>query len=87
MKLRIGDLRQIISEEYLRGVPEFVIREETRKFVDGIRQQLRRHVFMTMGNPVMERENLAAANEVLTELEAEALKLVEQKLWKFMQMT
>lgn len=84
MKVRVGDLRKAIREEYLRGVPEFVLRQATQKYV----QEIRRHIFrFILANKsaveVDQRAAIAAANEVLEELEQKANDLLEDQLYQF----
>lgn len=84
MKVRVGDLRKAIREEYLRGVPEFVLRQATTKYVEEIRQQLFRFILANKSNTGPDqREAIAAANEVLEELETKANDLLEDQLYQF----
>ncbi len=84
MKVRVGDLRKAIREEYLRGVPEFVLRQATTKYVDEIRQQIFRFIMMNKSQtPADQREAQAAANQVLEDLESKANDLLEDSLYQF----
>lgn len=86
VKVCIGDLRRLIREEYLRGVPEFVLRQATTKYVDDIRQQVFRYISSNRSATPEDRRNaIAAANEVLEELETKANALLEDQLWSFVQ--
>lgn len=84
MKVRVGQLRKAIREEYLRGVPEFVLRQATTKYVDEIRQQLFRFILANKSNTGPDqRQAMAAANEVLEDLEEKANDLLEDQLFQF----
>lgn len=74
----------MINEE-LRGVPEFVLREATTKYVDELRQHLKRYILIDKSdNAVQQREAFDMMNGVLDDLEKEAFELLEQKLWLFL---
>lgn len=83
MKARLGDVRRIIREEYLRGVPEFALRQATTKYVEEIRQQIKRYIITVKHTPAEQREAFAVANEVLEALEEKANDLLEDQLWSF----
>lgn len=84
MKVRVGDLRQMIREEYLRGVPEYVLREATQKYVNEIRQHIFRFIMAQKSQTEIDQKAaIAAANEVLAELEEKANGLLEDSLFQF----
>lgn len=84
MRVRVGDLRKAIREEYLRGVPEFVLRQATEKYVQEIRQHIFRFILANKSAvEVDQRAAIAAANEVLEELEQKANDLLEDQLYQF----
>lgn len=87
MKIRVGDLKKIVHEEYLRGVPEFVLQEASGKFVDEIRKHIKKHIMLVKRNPADVREAMDSANDVLNDLEQEVNELLEQKIWQFIQST
>lgn len=84
MKARLGDVRRVVREEYLRGVPEFVLRQATTKYVDEIRRQLFRFILANKSNTGPDqRQALAACDQVLEELEKKANDLLEDSLFQF----
>lgn len=87
MKIKVGELRQLIHEEYMRGVPEYVLHDATTRYVDSVRLFVERHIAMTQKDPVGQRETMELANEILHQLEEDVNKLLEDKLWTFMQRT
>lgn len=87
MKITLGELRRLVQEEYMRGVPEFVLRELTHNYVEGIRRHVQKHITMTQRDPAGAREAIAIANDVLKELEDQANQLLEDKLWQYVQRT
>lgn len=85
MQVKLGDLRKMIREEYMRGVPEFILKEATKTYVGAVRKHVQRHILMTRKSPADARAAIDAANEMLLQLEEEANQLLEDKLWQFMQ--
>lgn len=84
MKARLGDVRKAIREEYLRGVPEFALRQATRSYVEEVRQHVKRFVLMNKSQTTADqRYTIDLANQVLEELEEETFNLLEDKLWQF----
>lgn len=83
-RVNVDDIRQIVREELLRGVPEFALRTATKKYVEELRRMIVRYVLVhKSGSSIERREALAAANEVLEQLEEKANDLVEEELWLF----
>lgn len=73
-----------VNEEFLRGIPEFVLRQATEKYVDEIRKQIFRFIMTNKSSSDVERRDaLAAANQVLEELEEKANDLLEDQLYQF----
>lgn len=84
MKIRVGQLKRAIREEYLRGVPEFILRQATTRYVDEIRQHIKRYIVMNKSrDPDQQREAIAAANAVLEDLEEKSNDLLDDQLWTF----
>lgn len=84
MKMRVGELRQLVREEFMRGVPEWALREATKKYVDEIRQYVKRFIMMNKSETnIDQQEAMAIANEVLEELEDKAYNLLEDQLYQF----
>lgn len=87
MKVRVGNLKKVIREEFLRGVPEFVLRQATTKYVEEIRQQIFRFILANKSNTgADQREAIAACNVVLEDLEQKANDLLEDQLYQFIRM-
>lgn len=85
MRVRLGDLRKVIREECLRGVPEFVLRQATTKYVDEIRQHVFQFILANKSQTgADQREAQAAANQVLEDLEEKANDLLEDQLYVFL---
>ena len=81
------DLRKIIKEELLRGIPEFVIRQASEDCVNRIKQHIKRFVQTKAQNPTHARELLMISQRITDEMEDEIFKLVQDKLWQFIQQT
>lgn len=87
MIIKIQELRQLIKDEYLRGVPEYALRDLTKRYVDSIRELVGRHIEMTTKDPIQTREAIEATTEVMASLEEDVNQVLEEKLWQFMQRT
>lgn len=79
----LTEVRQVLSEDYARGIPDFALTQVASDAVEGLRRHLKRHVTQTAQDPVKQRQMLAAANEVLAEAEVEIKEMLEEKLLKF----
>lgn len=87
MKLSSKQLRKLINEGYLRDIPEFLIRAEVKKMVSSLSDLVRRNVLSTIDNQSDRDTALSVSNSVLTELEEEVNELVEQKIWKILELS
>lgn len=86
MYMTITELRRLIKEEYLRGVPEFVFREATKKYIDEIRKHVKAYILLSKSNDfVAQREAIDTMNDVMEKLEEEANALLEDKLFTYVQ--
>lgn len=85
VKIRLVDLKKIVNEEYVKGIPDFLLRDESKKFIDNIRQLVRRSIDQHHSNdPETRQEALQAAEESLNSLELEVHDLLEVKLWRYL---
>jgi len=87
MKDPEDQIRKIIREEFMRGVPEFMLRQATDDCTERLRQHIKRFIATRAENPTHSRELLQLANESLADLDEEMYALVEDKLWSFLQQT
>lgn len=84
MKMTVGQLRSLINEEYLHGVPEWALREDTAKFVDQIRERIKKYILLNKSeNPNDQREAIAAMNDVGNDLEEKIYDVLEDALFNF----
>ncbi len=85
MKARLGDVRNVIQEEYLRGVPEFILRQATERYVEEIRRHILKFILTSKSDTgIDQRAAVAAANDVLEQFEEKANDLLEDQLWSFL---
>lgn len=87
MKMTEHELRQIIREEFMRGVPEFVLRQAADECTDRVRQHVEKFVQMRAQNPKHMREMLGKTNAALDEMREEMYQLIEDKLFSIIQQT
>lgn len=86
MKVRLGDVKKLIREEFLRGIPEFVLRQATERYVDEIRQHINKFITANKSENGIDQQNaMEAANSVLEDLQEESFNLLNDKLWTFIQ--
>ena len=86
MGLTKKQIKKLISEEYLRGIPEFVLRQATEKYINDIRQQLTKFVLLSKSEDAIQRkEALDSMNDTLDSLEEKANQLMQDELWAFTQ--
>lgn len=78
-----SETSSILSEDYVRGIPDFALSQVASDAAEGLKRHLRRHITQVTQDPVKQRQMLAAANEVLSELESEIKEMLEDKLLKF----
>lgn len=74
-----------IQEEYLRGVPEFILHQATERYIDEIRKHLTRFIMMNKSeDPRDQRNAISSANDMLETLEEKSNELLEDQLWTFL---
>lgn len=85
MQVKMKTLRRIIREEFMRGVPEFVIRQAADDCVERVRQHVEKFVQGRAQSQAEARQMMQVANETLADLEDEIFQTVQDKLWAFVQ--
>ena len=85
MQVKMKTLRRIIREEFMRGVPEFVIRQAADDCVERVRQHVEKFVQGRTQSQAEARQMMQVANETLADLEDEIFQTVQDKLWAFVQ--
>lgn len=84
MRVRLGDIRSLIREEFLHGVPEWELRQDTAEFVDTIRDRIARYVFINKSDNLADRgEALRAMNDACDELEEKVYDVLDSQLFNF----
>lgn len=84
MKTTVGQLRRLLKEEYLHGVPEWQLRQDTSEYVDKIRDRIKRYILINKSQTgVDQREAIAAMNDVLESLEDKLYDVLEDGLYNF----
>lgn len=84
MRTTVGQLRQIIHEEYLHGIPEWQLRSDCTDFISVIRDRIKRYILVNKSETGSDqREAIAAANDVCDELEEKVYDDLETALFNF----
>jgi hypothetical protein len=84
MKVRVGDLRRVIKEEYLNGVPEWQLRQDTSDFVEQIRKRIKGFILVNKSLTGVDRaEAIGAMNQVCDQLEEKVYDVLEDSLFNF----
>lgn len=86
-RLVANEVRTVLSEDYARGIPDFALSQVSSDAVEGLKRHLKRHIQQVASDPARQRVMLAAANEVLEDLDVEIKKLLEDKLLSFIRRT
>jgi hypothetical protein len=87
MKIGKHELQKLIREEFMQGVPEFMLRQAADDCVESVRQHIKKFIQLRAQNPTHMREMLSTSNEILSELDDELYQLLETKLFSFIQRT
>lgn len=84
MRVRLGDLRSLIKEEYLHGVPEWQLRQDTSEFVDRIRDRIASYILLNKSDNLTDRsEAMRAMNDACDELELQVYDVLDSQLFNF----
>jgi len=77
-------LRKLIKEEYLKGVPDFALRQTTEKYIEDVRKLMFRYVLANKNkNQIEQHQAIRAVDQVLEELEVKVNDLLEEELYQF----
>ena len=88
MRVTVSELRSIIREEFMRGVPEWALRQSTTEYVESIRQHITRYILNAKSeNGFEQREAIAVMNETLEDLEEKVNAVLEDTLYSYVQNT
>jgi hypothetical protein len=85
MKLTPEVLKQIIKEEYMRGVPEFMVREVVEDCTSKLDSHIKRYIQMNAQDSKRTSELHSQANDMLEELKTELFNLISSHIYSFMQ--
>ena len=80
-------VKKVLREDYARGIPDFALSDIASEAAEGLKRHLRRYIQTNSPDPVKQRQMLAAANQVLRELEKDLKDKMEDKLLQFVRMT
>lgn len=84
MKVKLGDLRKVIKEEYLQGVPEWQLRQDAADFVERIRERITGFILLNKSlNGVDRAEAINAMNVTCDQLEEKVYDVLENELFGF----
>ena len=81
------EVRHVLSEDYARGIPDFALSQVASEATEGLKRHLKRHIQQTAHDSLKQRQMLAAANDVLEELEVKLKEVMEDKLLQFVRAT
>jgi hypothetical protein len=87
MRISKGELREIIREEFMRGVPEFMLRKATDDCVSQVRAQVMKFIQVRSEDPTHRRELTKLADDAFEELDEKLYQTLEDSLYQFLQNT
>lgn len=76
-----------LSEDFARGLPDFVVSDVAKNCAEDMRRHILRHVNQVAQNPRHKRELLTSAATLLRELEVEIKEKLTEKLESFVKMS
>lgn len=85
MKLTKDMLKQLIKEEYMRGVPEFMVREVVEDCIAKLDGHIKRYIQLRSSSAIQASDLHSDANQMLEDLKKEMFDLIESQLYTFMQ--
>ena len=84
VRARLGDVRSLIREEFLHGIPEWQLRKDTADFVNIIRDRITSYVLLNKSENAVDRaEAIQAMNDVCDQLEQKVYDVLEDQLFNF----
>lgn len=92
MQITLGQLRRqiqstlqpVLSEVYMHGVSQYALTQSTRDYIESIRQHIYRFTLTDKSNtPMQRRQTMAAADEILGDLEKEINKMLASAIEQF----
>jgi len=87
INVKTGTVRRIIREEFIKGIPEFLLRNVTDECAERLKAYILKFIQSRAQNSTHQRELIAAANETIAELKEKLYADVEDKLYSFIQNT
>lgn len=88
MQVTVAELRQLIREEFMRGVPSWALRQATTNYVDEVRQHVKRYILNVKSNSgVEQREAIAEMDVAMEDLEEKVNEILEDVLFAYVQRT
>lgn len=83
-KLSMREVRRLIREEFMRGVPDHALRTVTKRYVDDVRRLIFSSIIASKSDSSSQRSAMASANVTLEELEQRCNDLLKDQLWTFL---
>ena len=84
MEINVTEIKGVIREEVLRGVPEFVLRQATSRYIEEIRKSIFKHILLKKSfTEEQRRDALADAQETLEEIEDTMNDVLDDSLYSF----
>lgn len=78
------DGKSLLNEEYLNGVSEWQLRQDTTDFVNNVRGRIKQFILLNKSeNSLDQREAIEAMNDVCDELELKVYDVLESSLFNF----
>lgn len=86
-KVTITEIRRLIKDEYMRGVPEFMLRKASSDCVEQVRSQVMKFIQLRAEDPTHRRELTQLADTAFEELDEKLYQELENSLYQFLQNT
>jgi hypothetical protein len=88
MKKSMGEIRNMIKEELMVGVPEYQFRNASSDYIDAIKKLLRRNILLDKSKtPAQRQQAFIIASKLMKELEEDVNEKMQDTLHRFDQNT
>jgi len=86
-KLVKSEVRNVVREDYARGIPDFALQQVASDCAEDLKRQIVRHINLMSSNPSDRRQKVTAACAVVRDLEQKIKELLEDGLQDFLRQT
>jgi hypothetical protein len=84
-KLSERRLREIIKEEYLKGIPDFVVLQAAEELAEKIKASLVKYTLLNKSTSQEEKQRVARSiDATVNDLESRVREVIKEHIWQFL---